>query len=477
MDRHKTAIHRTELSRPVRLAVESGLITDASSVFDFGCGHGDDLRALVAQGIECSGWDPAHRPDAEPCPADIVNLGYVVNVIEDACERVQVLHDAWELAGQVLVVSARLTFEQSDERLTPFADGCMTGKGTFQKFYNQHELREWIDSVLGVSSVAAAPGVFFVFRDEGQRQAFQATRLRRRSAVPRQRVSDALYDAHSDALQPLMTFFADRGRLPAAHELPEADQLVDAFGSIRRAFRVVRTVTGDEQWDLIRDERHQDLLVYIALARFGGRPRLSRLPGEMQLDVRALSGTYKRACEDADELLFSAGDMRIISAACDESPVGKATRGALYIHTSALALLPPILRVYEGCAQSYFGHVDGANIIKLNRRRAKVSYLWYPDFEKDPHPALATSLVVALRGLGVTRRDYTASANPPILHRKETLVAADHPSRVKFARLTKQEERWGLLDETRTIGTRERWEALLADKGVRLRGHRLERAK
>ncbi len=106
-----------------------------------------------------------------------------------------------------------------------------------------------------------------------------------------------------------------------------------------------------------------------------------------------------------------------------------------------------------------------------------MSYLWYPDFEKDPHPALATSLVVALRGLGVTRRDYTASANPPILHRKETLVAADHPSRVKFARLTKQEERWGLLDETRTIGTRERWEALLADKGVRLRGHRLERAK
>ena len=41
-------------------------------------------------------------------PADIVNLGYVVNVIEDPDERLATLQDAWHLAREVLVVAARL---------------------------------------------------------------------------------------------------------------------------------------------------------------------------------------------------------------------------------------------------------------------------------------------------------------------------------------------------------------------------------
>jgi hypothetical protein len=51
--------------------------------------------------------------------------------------------------------------------------------------------------------------------------------------------------------------------------------------------------------------------------------------------------------------------------------------------------------------------------------------------------------------------DYYTSANPPILHRKETLQTADHPLRAKFARLTQQEEKHGLLGDTATIGTKE----------------------
>ena len=49
------------------------------------------------------------------------------------------------------------------------------------------------------------------------------------------------------------------------------------------------------------------------------------------------------------------------------------------------------------------------------------------------------------------------AANPPVLHRKETFLTADHPLREKFARLTAQEEKHGLLDDTSTIGTREGW--------------------
>jgi hypothetical protein len=53
--------------------------------------------------------------------------------------------------------------------------------------------------------------------------------------------------------------------------------------------------------------------------------------------------------------------------------------------------------------------------------------------------------------------DYYNSENPPILHRKETFLPKEHPLYEKFARLTRQEEKHGLLDDTPTIGTRNGW--------------------
>jgi DNA phosphorothioation-associated putative methyltransferase len=129
------------------------------------------------------------------------------------------------------------------------------------------------------------------------------------------------------------------------------------------------------QWQTIVTERRQDLLVYLALAAFHRRPTFSALPEELQYDVRDILGTYKAGCLAADELLFSAGDNEAVDLACRTATVGKLTPEALYVHSSALAFIPPLLRVYEGCARALVGTVGEANVIKLNRRKAKVSYL------------------------------------------------------------------------------------------------------
>jgi len=242
---------------------------------------------------------------------------------------------------------------------------------------------------------------------------------------------------------------------------------------LKRAFGVIERVTGVEDWQRVREERGQELLIYLALVRFSGRPKASELPLDLRLDVKAFFGAYKRACREADELLFSAGDPSSIDEACRKSPVGKCTAPALYIHTSALDRLPPVLRVFEGCARAYVGTVDEANIVKLHRQEPKVSYLSYPDFEKDPHPALAASLLVHLQTFRLRETDYSMRGNQPILHRKEEFVSEQHPLREKFARLTQQEERFGLFDEPYRIGLRKKWEELLAGKGVALRGHRV----
>jgi DNA phosphorothioation-associated putative methyltransferase len=108
----------------------------------------------------------------------------------------------------------------------------------------------------------------------------------------------------------------------------------------------------------------------------------------------------------------------------------------------------------------------GANLIKLHRHSSKVSYLVDPDFDADPHPALLRSIKLNLRSREIESSDYAASANPPVPHRKETFLLPEDPRRAKFERLTRQEERAGLLDESATIGTRTGWAERLREWGV-----------
>ena len=131
------------------------------------------------------------------------------------------------------------------------------------------------------------------------------------------------------------------------------------------------------------------------------------------------------------------------------------------------------MRVYEGCGRAYLGEIEGANIIKIHRRSGKLSYLIYPDFDDEPHPALLRSVRVNLRTRQIDSTDYARSNNPPVLHRKETFLADDHALYAKFSRLTAQEEKQGLLDDANKIGTRGGWSARLAERGFALKGHRL----
>src|SRR5262249_52741627 len=103
--RHRTAIKRYDLSKPVKQLLERGLLRKTDTFFDYGCGHGMDVEALQNLGYKASGWDPAFRPNAPKVPADIVNLGYVLNVIDDPRERLEVLREAYSLAKRLLIVS------------------------------------------------------------------------------------------------------------------------------------------------------------------------------------------------------------------------------------------------------------------------------------------------------------------------------------------------------------------------------------
>src|ERR1035437_145928 len=131
VQRGKTAMKRYTCSRPVALALSDELVKDRDTFFDFGCGHGGDVTYLRRRKINATGWDPFHLPNSPIVAADIVNLGFVLNVIEDPNERSETLRVAFSLARKLLVVSVRV--EHGLDSTAEFNDGIITSKGKFQK--------------------------------------------------------------------------------------------------------------------------------------------------------------------------------------------------------------------------------------------------------------------------------------------------------------------------------------------------------
>ena len=106
--RHRTALVRQGFSAPIQALARYGLINPSVDILDYGCGRGDDIRGLTASGMKAFGWDPHYAPDGPKLEADVVNLGFVINVIEDLDERTEALRGAYALTKKVLAVAAML---------------------------------------------------------------------------------------------------------------------------------------------------------------------------------------------------------------------------------------------------------------------------------------------------------------------------------------------------------------------------------
>ena len=157
-------------------------------------------------------------------------------------------------------------------------------------------------------------------------------------------------------------------------------------------------------------------------------------------------------------------------------PFGKKLPSALYVYrdeTSGLG--EPLTSFLEALVKRY-GIAAEFNVVKLRTDELKLSFLSYPEFLSDPHPALRHAITIDLVNARARHTDYAANANPPILHRKESFLPPEHLMRAEFAALTRAEEAAGLYDDSATIGFKLNWERLLAAKGLIIRGHTLQSA-
>jgi DNA phosphorothioation-associated putative methyltransferase len=469
--RHRTAIRRGAHSRPVSLAQAHGLIGAETSFFDYGCGWGEDVALLHNAGINAQGWDPYYRPDAPINSADCVNLGYVLNVIEDPQEREETLRSAFDLASKVLVVSVRV--DQSLGGGAEFSDGLVTNSGSFQKIYTQSEFREYIQTILGRKPYMAGLGVAYVFKDESAESAHLAQLSITRTKSERTNLF-AQFAVDVDG-QALVEVTRALGRFPLPSEFQRYPALKLRFGSLTRIERLVTGLLNPQTLEETKDIKRSDILTYFAILflRDIRPPRFRLLPPETQADIKLLWRSYRSAVEEGREFLFSVAKPDVIRKACASAPIGKRLPEDFYLHRSAEDSLPALLHVVLFAARQVVGDVD-YNIAKISMDGRKVSFQDYKNFDEAPHPELLHSVRVHLPSASFTIRDYSASENPPILHRKEIFVDPLYPEYSTFAELTRQEEELALLSRP-DIGFRRQWQALLSERCLRIEGHSVVR--
>lgn len=396
--RHRTAILRRDLSLPMQLLMANGVVAGAVSVFDYGCGQGDDVAALAANGFVAFGWDPHHAKDGPRQVADVVNLGFVLNVIEDHHEREETLKAAWSFARGALCVAVMPHGKVSLTGLRPYRDGHVTSRGTFQKYFGQQELRDFIEQAIGEAPVALGPGVFAVFRDKNIEQ---EVLLRRRSraivrpvgmrAPERAQSTEARsHPSFAERVRPelelLWTAMLGRGRSLDTEEFPREvrDRLQGAKVSSARATALCLSDLFDQD-DLAAaaSNRREDLLVHLALTLFPGAPRYASLPRSIQRDLRGFFGSHAAALQVARELLFSVGKPGVARASI-EAAVGAgmgAWRGedAFRFHAPALNRLPAVLRVLVGCAGVFRGGTEGADFVDIKLEGPRVVFITCTD--------------------------------------------------------------------------------------------------
>ena len=437
--RHLTALARYGFSAPIQTLARFGFLDGSKTVFDYGCGRGDDMRGLRENNIEVYGWDPHYAPNEIKRRAHLVNLGFVINVIENLEERIEALRGAYGLADELLVVSAMLA-NQDAVKGAPYGDGVLTSRNTFQKYHTQSELMQFIAEVLHEEPLPVGPGIIYVFKDKDAEQRFLYGRVANwRNTYRLSRLSrpenpghidraQAKYEQHRELLESLWKTTLLLGRDPDPSELAQLATITQAFGSLPAALRFIKS--RKDHLEVILEEASQsridDLRVYFAQLQFQKRKPYRHTELGLQRDIKAFFGGYRTAVDLGRKLLFTIANIDDIGRACHtaaEHGIGWLEEGeSLQLHTSMVEQLPPILRTYICCGTVLYGDVSSADLIKIHIRSGKLTLMKFDDFTNKPLPRMIQRVKISLRKQGLDIFDYGAPYTPPYLYRKSRFI-------------------------------------------------------
>jgi len=372
------------------------------------------------------------------------------------------------------VMSVGVMLYGSETPGQPFRDGFITSRNTFQKYFSQSEIKDFIEHVLNEEVLMAAPGVALVFKDKDLQQRFLVERYRTSNVAlrllaarsPRVERNPAQKGRHStankqgitlqDAAKPWMdglwALCLELGRYPEPDEIENREAIQQAVGSISMVLRYVA-----EHYDLdllgaAHNTRKDDLKLFLAMQQFSRRPPYRTLETRLQRDIKAFFGDYGRAQQDGMKLLMDAADAtKIRAASVSAAQVGLGylqAEQSLLIHISLVERLPVILRAYVACGLILYDAVSDVQLVKIHIDSGKLTLLQYDDFDHSPLPFLSKRIKVNIKKQVDDVFEYGSEKYPKqMLAWKSRYINEDTPGFAEQQLLDEQLESMGILPD------------------------------
>ena len=101
---------------------------------------------------------------------------------------------------------------------------------------------------------------------------------------------------------------------------------------------------------------------------------------------------------------------------------------SLQLHVSLVEQLPPLLRIYVGCAAVLYGDYRNADLVKIHIGSGKVSLMRYDDFEGQPLPRMVERVKIKLREQDIDYFAYGEDYEPPFLFHKSRYINEEVPA-------------------------------------------------
>ncbi len=95
---------------------------------------------------------------------------------------------------------------------------------------------------------------------------------------------------------------------------------------------------------------------------------------------------------------------------------------------SLVEQLPPLLRVYVGCAAVPPGDHHNADLVKIHIGSGKVSLMRYENFEGKALPCMVERVKIKLLKQHIDFFAYGAAYEPPCLYRKSCFINEEFPN-------------------------------------------------
>jgi hypothetical protein len=263
------------------------------------------------------------------------------------------------------------------------------------------------------------------------------------------------------------------GRMPDKTEVDDLLPLTEGFGTLGKALRFIAGRNDPEEIERSRDSRTADLEVYFALNQFERRKPCKYLEQGLQRDIKQFFGDYRAAQTAGLALLMRIADVDSIEKACQQaaehglgwlekietelrtvaagSPLSQgegSPEGAksLQLHVSLVEQLPPLLRVYIGCAAVLYGDFRNADLVKIHVGSGKVSLMRYDDFEGQALPRMVERVKIKLREQDIDYFAYGDDYEPPFLYRKSRFINEEFPNYPEQVAFEEALEGLGLFD-------------------------------